>query len=139
MKKGDLTLKVFALIILNDLLDSVAQLCMKKGLDGTGISAITFLNISEFGLRTLSSWLIWVGIFIYIISFLLWIVILYRIDLSIATPVGSTAYIFIPIMAVIFLHEHISPIRWLGIAMIILGIYFASQSKKETAQHVYNG
>jgi drug/metabolite transporter (DMT)-like permease len=106
---------------------------MKKGLSGTGISAITFQNVLEFGFRSLSSWMVWWGILIYIASFILWLVIIYRIDLSIAMPVGSAAYVFIPIMAIIFLHETVSPLRWLGIGMVILGIYFISKSKKEIA------
>ncbi|MDO8525612.1 MAG: EamA family transporter [Candidatus Omnitrophota bacterium] len=102
---------------------------MKKGLAGTGISAVTFHNIIEFGFRSLSSWLIWCGILIYIASFILWLVILYRIDLSIAMPLGSAAYVFIPVLAITFLHETVSPLRWLGIALVIAGIYFISQSK----------
>ncbi len=132
MKKGHLTLKVFALIILNDILDSVAQLCMKKGLVQTGISAVTFQNIVEFGFRSLSSWLIWSGILIYIVSFVLWLVIIYRTDLSIALLLGSAAYVLVPIISIMFLHEHVSPVRWFGIVFVILGIYFISQSKKET-------
>ena len=131
MKKGHLTLKVFALIMLNDILDSVGQLCMKKGSAQTGISIISFHNIIEFGLRSLSSWLIWSGILIYLVSFVLWLIILYRIDLSIAILLGSAAYVFVPIIAIIFLHESVSPLRWVGIAFIIFGIYFISQSKKE--------
>ena len=133
MKKGRLTLKLFMLIILNDMLDSVAQLCMKKGLGQTGISVIGFHNIIEFGLRSLSSWLVWSGIAIYLISFVLWLVIIYRIDLSIALLLGSAAYVLVPILSIIFLHEHVSPIRWCGIAFVILGIYFISQSKQEVA------
>ena len=133
MKKGHLTLKVFALIMLNDILDSVGQLCMKKGSALTGISVVTFHNIIEFGLRSLSSWLIWSGILIYLVSFILWLVIIYRIDLSIALLLGSAAYVLVPIMSIIFLHEVVSPVRWFGIAFVILGIYFISQSKQETA------
>ena len=129
MKKGNLTLKVFALIILNDILDSVAQLCMKKGSAQTGISLITFHNIVEFGVRSLSSWLIWSGKIIYLASFLLWLVIIYYVDLSIAMLLGSVAYVLVPIISIIFLHEHVSPIRWFGIAFVMLGIYFISQSK----------
>ncbi len=131
MKKGHLTLKVFALIVVNDILDSVAQLCMKKGLTHSGISAVTFGNIFEFGSRNLASPLVWSGILIYIASFVLWLVIIYHIDLSIAIPVGSAAYAFIPVMAIIFLHEHISPARWLGIGLVMLGIHFTSQSSKK--------
>ncbi len=131
--KGHLTLKVFALLILNDFLDALAQLWMKQGLDGIGIVSVNFQNLAEFSVRCLSSWYIWAGILVYVISFVLWLIIIYRIDLSIALPVGSTVYIFIPIMAMVFLHERVSPLRWLGIAFIILGIHFVSQSKKEPA------
>ena len=106
---------------------------MKKGLSGTGISAVTFQNVFEFGLRSLSSWMVWCGILIYLGTFMLWLVIIYSIDLSIAMPVGAATYVFIPIAAIIFLHEHVSPLRWLGIALIIFGIYFISQSKRKIA------
>ena len=112
-------------------MDSLAQLFLKKGLSETGISVIGFNNIIGFAFSSLSSWLVWAGIFMYLASFVLWLVIIYRIDLSIAMPVGSASYIFIAILAIIFLHEHIGPLRWLGIALITVGIYFISQSKKE--------
>ncbi|MDD5436703.1 MAG: EamA family transporter [Candidatus Omnitrophica bacterium] len=104
---------------------------MKKGLSGTGISVINFGNIIDFAFRSLSSWMVCAGVLVYVISFVLWMVIIYRIDLSIAMPVGSASYVFIPILAIIFLHEHISFLRWLGIGMLVLGIYFVSKSKKE--------
>ncbi|MDD3905764.1 MAG: EamA family transporter [Candidatus Omnitrophica bacterium] len=128
MKQNHLTLKVFALLVVNDVLDSVAQLCMKKGLAQTGISSVGLNNIFQFGFLSLSSWLIWAGILVYIISFVLWLVILYRIDISIAMPVGSTAYVFIPLLAIFFLHEQVSPLRWLGIVLVVLGIHFTAQS-----------
>jgi len=108
---------------------------MKKGLAQIGISAVSFRNIVEFGLCTLSSWLIWSGILIYLASFILWLVIIYQIDLSIALPLGSAVYAFIPILAIIFLNEHVSPLRWLGICLVIMGIYFTAQSSKGAAQH----
>jgi len=130
MKNNNLTLKIFALIVLNDIGDTIAQLLMKKGLVQTGISSVTFGNIIEFASRNILSGLLWLGILFYALNFFIWIIILYKIDLSIASPVGSTSYIFVPIVAMIFLHEHVSMLRWIGIIVIILGIHFVSQSKK---------
>ena len=130
MKNSSLTLKIFILIVLNDVVDTVAQLFMKKGLVQTGISAVDFSNITEFVVRNASSAFVWAGILIYALNFFIWILILYKVDLSIAMPVGSTSYIFIPIAAVLFLHEHVSLLRWAGVILIILGIHFVSQSKK---------
>lgn len=137
--KKHLTLKVFSLIILNDIIDSVAQFAMKKGLLSTGIDSITLANIMEFVLKGASSILIWFGLSLYAMNFLIWIIILYKVDLSIAMPVGSTCYIFVPIIAIVFLHEHMSIVRWLGILCIILGIHFVAQSKKRAPESVAHG
>ena len=128
MKSSGLTLKIFLLIILNDVGDTVAQLLMKKGLVRTGIDSVSFGNIAEFTAHAGASPLVWLGIFVFLINFFIWIVILSRVDLSIAMPVGSTCYIFVPIVAMIFLHEHVGLLRWIGILFIVFGIHFVSQS-----------
>ena len=130
MKRSHLTLEIFALIVLNDLIDTIAQLLMKTGLTQTGISSVNLGNLAVFAVKNSSSVFLWLGILVYAMNFFIWIVILYKVDLSIAMPVGSFAYIFIPISAILFLHEHVSPVRWIGIICIILGIHFVSQSKK---------
>lgn len=130
MKNSGLTLKIFLLIVLNDIGDTIAQLLMKKGLLSTGIDNVNFGNIIEFTLKNASSWLVWLGIFVFILNFFVWIIILWRVDLSIAMPVGSTSYIFVPVAAMLFLHEKVCPARWIGITLIALGIHFVSKSRK---------
>ena len=130
MKKNHLTSKIFLLIILNDLMDTIANLFMKKGLVQTGIDSVNLGNIAEFVVKNASSAYLWLGIFVFAMSFFVWIVILYKVDLSIAMPFGSFSYIFIPVCAVLFLHENISPVRWAGIVCIVLGIHFVAQSRK---------
>ena len=112
MKKSRLTLKIFSLIVLCDVVDTIAQLLMKKG-----------LLIS-------SSFLVWAGVLIFALNFFIWIAILYKVDLSIAMPAGSVSYILVPLAAMLFLHEHVGLVRWIGICCIVCGIYFVSQSKR---------
>ncbi len=125
----NLSLKIFALIVLNDLGDTVAQVFLKKGLVATGIDRLAFDTVGELVTRGLASPLLWLGILFYALNFFVWIIILYKIDLSIAMPVGSTSYIFVPVAAMLFLNEHVSLLRWAGIALIVLGIHFVSQTK----------
>jgi drug/metabolite transporter (DMT)-like permease len=136
VKNSGLTLKIFLLIVLNDVGDTIAQILMKKGLTNTGIESINLGNIAEFTVKNASSPLVWLGIFVFVLNFFIWIVILARVDLSIAMPVGSTSYIFVPIAAMIFLGEHVSPLRWTGILLIALGIHFVSQSSKSADRGV---
>ena len=128
--KKHLTLQVFSLIVLNDIVDSVAQFAMKKGLLSTGIDSVTLGNMLEFVSKGASSIVLWCGILLYALNFFIWIAILYKVDLSIAMPVGSTCYIFVPIIAVVFLHEQVGLLRWFGILCIIFGIHFVAQSRK---------
>ncbi len=130
MKNSHLTAKIFMLLVLNDIIDTVAQVFLKKGLSFPWGGSVSIGGIYEFIVKNGSSPFLWLGLLIYMMNFFIWIVILYKVDLSIAMPVGSTSYIFIPLAAVFFLHEHMSPLRWVGIICIVLGIHFVSQSKK---------
>jgi len=122
-KINRLPLKIFLLIVTNDLLDTTAQLLMKKGIG----HLIDFSNPDSF--------LFWMGLVIYLSNFFLWMHILSKTDLSIALPLASASYILIPIAAIFFLHEFVSPLRWLGLVSIVLGIYFISQSKPSRGSH----
>ena len=128
MRKNNLTLAVLFLIIMTDVGESIAQTLMKMGLNKTGITNIVFSNLPEFITRSLASGYIWLGVFIFLLNFFMWITVLSRIDLSVAHPVCGFSYIFVPILAMIFLHEAITPIRWFGIILIIAGIHFVAKS-----------
>ena len=128
MRNRALTFKIFLAIVFNDLGDCLAQLLMKKGLVQTGIHFVGWHNLGEFIARNGSSGWVWGGVLIYALNFFVWILILSRVDLSVAMPIGSTSYLLIPLAAVIFLGEQISPLRWLGLLLIVAGIHFVSKS-----------
>ena len=130
MRKNHLTLQIFSLIVLNDMVDTVAQLIMTKGLAHSGISSINFGNFFEFAAKNASSALICLGILVYVLNFFIWIVVLYKVDLSIAMPVGSMSYILVPFAAAFFLREHVGVVSWAGVLCIVLGVHFVSRSKK---------
>jgi drug/metabolite transporter (DMT)-like permease len=128
MKKNRLTLKVFSLIVLNDGLDAVSQVLMKKGLLEAPGNVFDLQAVWHFIAHNASSWMMWAGVVIYTLNFLIWIIVLSRLDLSTAAPLASTNYIVLPLLAVIFLHEKISLLRWAGIACVMAGIHFVSKS-----------
>ncbi len=130
MSKKGLTLKIFCLILCDDLANSVAQLLMKKGLHYPAKDFFSFHAIFNFILGNIASPILWLGISIYALSFFIWIVILSHVDLSVAMPMASTDYLLVPLFAIIFLKETVSPLRWVGIVTVVLGIYFVSKSGK---------
>lgn len=130
MKKlnGVFLLKVIALILVKDTIESFGDLFFKKGALATGINDVVFSNIIEFAARITSNQWLWIGILFYLANFFLWIVLLSRVDLSIAFPMSSFTYIIVPVLAIIFLKEQVHLIRWAGIFFIIIGITLTSRS-----------
>ena len=128
MKARQLTFGLFGWIVLNDSLDCVAQLLMKSGLAHTAVAAIHIDTALAFLGRCAASPLVWVGIAIYAFNFLTWIVILSRLDVSVAVPLASTNYVLLPFLAMLVLHEQVGPWRWAGILLIAAGIYCVSRS-----------
>lgn len=68
------------------------------------------------------------GIFLYFLSALIWSFLLTKLDISFVQPILALTYVVTPILAIIFLDEHVSVIRWLGITIIILGVYVVARS-----------
>jgi len=130
--KGKLTALVFFLIIMTDVIESFAELFWKKGTLSTGIDNVTVSNFFDFMSAMLSSPGFLAGVCLYIVNFFLWVTVLSKVDLSVAFPTGSTSYVIVAILSMIFLHEHISWLRWSGIVFIIIGIYFISKSAQGT-------
>ncbi|MFH1208872.1 MAG: EamA family transporter [Candidatus Omnitrophota bacterium] len=128
-KTGGITLRIFLAIFLNDVIDALAQVLMKKGIVGGAVASWSFHDLFFFVTQNAVSPLVITGIILYALNFFLWIIILTKIDLSLAVPLGSTTYALIPFSAVVFLHEKISMMEVEGIFCVILGILILSKSK----------
>jgi drug/metabolite transporter (DMT)-like permease len=59
---------------------------------------------------------------IYAISNVGWVVVLSRLNLSVAYPFLASLYIFIPILSMLFLSESLSTQHWTGIVVIGIGV-----------------
>jgi drug/metabolite transporter (DMT)-like permease len=78
--------------------------------------------------QILSNWKICLGMFMYFIPVIIWIVLMKKIDLSFLQPLFSLVYVITPLIAFFFLKENIPSIRWVGIAIVAIGILVISKS-----------
>src|SRR5258706_15193985 len=62
------------------------------------------------------------------IQFLNWLVLLAHTDLSYAQPVTSLSYVTVSILSVVLLNEKIYQLQCVGIALVIAGVWFISQT-----------
>lgn len=100
------------------LLASVGGLVLLKA----GSSTNTLLLLKQ-TLRLEFSYLSLAGLFLYIISFVLWLVLINRYALSYIQPLtAGLSYILITLAALFILKENITLFQWGGIIFILIGI-----------------
>lgn len=106
------------LLILEILLLVSGQILWK-----TGVTKIGVIQLSNIYLL-ITSWYFWVGVFIYGLATVLWMVILSRANLSTVYPLQSFAYVFGVVAGIIIFGEKVSPAGWVGLVLIISGVFF---------------
>lgn len=65
---------------------------------------------------------IFAGIVLYALATVVWIFLLSRLPISMLYPMQSLAYVATVVIAILFFHEHVSPVRWAGVAVILVGV-----------------
>ena len=65
---------------------------------------------------------LWLGLFLFGISALFWLVVLSRVALSVAYPLVGFSYIVVVAIARYLLNEEVPTLRWIGVSVIALGI-----------------
>lgn len=130
--KKHITFKILPFLICVDLLETFTQFCFKKSaLTQVGFEIKNFLDSFLFIKVIMFSPFFWIGILSVFLTFILWSTILSKIDLSVAVPVCSFSYITIPLVSIIFFHEEVTFLRWLGIFLILIGVILVSMSSKQ--------
>lgn len=124
------SLKVFICIFLSEILDSGAQVMMRKGLLSAHTDFSNVAGILGFLFHNGSSYWVWTGLLVYSLNFFVWMIVLSQLELSMAVPLTSLNYLLLPLLALIFLGEKISALRWLGVLLIIGGVCIVSQSTR---------
>lgn len=61
------------------------------------------------------------GLAAYAVSSLLWLLVLSRVNLSVAYPLAATSYVVV-VAAGMVAGERVPPLRWLGVMLIVLGV-----------------
>ncbi len=94
------------------------------------------LNVSISGLsgpfiliwRMLTNPSIFWGLFCYGLSTVFYILALKEKEISLVYPMIASSYILVVLFAWLFKHEAVSPIRWVGVLVITLGVILISRS-----------
>jgi multidrug transporter EmrE-like cation transporter len=118
----------FSLILAGVLLNAAAQLLLKAGTNAVGHFEFAAGNIVPVGLRLALEPSILGGVACYVVSLVVWIMALSRVEVSIAYPMLSIGYVINAVAAWYLFGESLTALRLTGIGFIVVGVFLVARS-----------
>jgi multidrug transporter EmrE-like cation transporter len=128
-------MKNFVLIIFSVVLGVLGQLSLKHGvmavaeLGGSGIAnSLSARSILTFLQGAAGNKFVILGFLCYVISAASWLVILTRVDLSLAYPLISIGYILVVVLSKYLFDEPVTSLRIAGTLLVCVGVFLLVRS-----------
>ena len=119
--------KSILLILTSVILVDIGQLVLKKGL--IDLAPLDFsTNLIATFITILTNPFVFLGILFFVSSSFTWLLALSKSNLSFAYPLLSIGYVIVSLLSWHFFDENLSPLRLLGIGIIVGGVYFMSKT-----------
>ncbi|HVV01802.1 MAG TPA: EamA family transporter [Verrucomicrobiae bacterium] len=126
--------KLLIILLIGLTFESAGVVLLKKGMTGIGeVRAVTVREIARVVKIGVKEPKIWLGVFFEALFFASLIILMSQSDISFLWPLTGLSFVFATIAAVIFLGEHVSTLRWMGVILIVIGAALISYSEKKTA------
>jgi drug/metabolite transporter (DMT)-like permease len=127
-KKNLSAIKSILLILLSISIAVGGQILLKMGMNKiVGITSNNTGALSHLFLGVIKSPMVLIGLFLYLISAAIWLIVISAVDLSFAYPFLGLTYVLILIVSKFILKEDVNPVRWIGAAIITIGVVVISR------------
>ncbi len=113
---------------------NTGDLLLKRGMTKIGAVEISVAGLRHALLLTVTNGTIWLGIFFLTGFMISYMTVLSWADYSYVMPAGAFGYATLTLFAVTFLHEAVSPRRWIGVILICFGVLLVGQTKPRTTE-----
>jgi len=121
-------MKEIPLILFAILLNTLAQLALKAGMGRIGYFAFSWNNLTSISLQVATNPFILAGLVCYVLSVVIWLLVLSRVDVGVAYPMISLGYIATALAAYFLFGEHLTAMRITGIMVIMVGVYLVART-----------
>lgn len=122
-------LKTLIVMVLAITAGAVGDIFLTQGMKTFGdLSAKSLREIIDVAFRALSSPRLILGTALQAVYFGLWLAVLSWEDLSVALPMQALNYVLVAFLSKWYLGEAVTPLRWAGICLIIVGVGLVTRS-----------
>ena len=111
------------------LMGASGGILMKVGADQVGPQAIgSFNQLVSYLFQLFTNVPSLAGIVLYFCSAVVWAYLLTKLSISFVQPILALTYVITPILAILLLHETVPAMRWVGILVIIVGVFLVART-----------
>ncbi|MGB8543025.1 MAG: hypothetical protein WCD49_15455 [Candidatus Acidiferrales bacterium] len=128
--------KTALLILMMVTFGPLGNALLSKGMKSVGpITIRTLPQLSHIFYQVFTSGVIWLGMLSLLMFLLSYMLVLSWADYSYVQPASSFAYGVIALWGHFLLHETITPIRWIGVLTICVGVFVVGYTHPRTTEH----
>jgi drug/metabolite transporter (DMT)-like permease len=130
-----LHVKTYIFIFFMVLFAPLGNVFLSKGMKGIG-SAKNWAaaDLFQIFLRVITSGYIWLGIACLLTFFVAYMLVLTWADYSYVQPASAFSYAVVALLSYFLLREAVPPLRWIGIAVICLGVFVVGNTHPRTTE-----
>lgn len=122
--------KLLLILFIGLVFESTGIVLLKKGMNGLQkVKTITMSEVLRATKASVTNPHILLGVLFQALFFICLLILMSESDISFLWPLTALSFVFSTIAAILFLHEHVSPIRWVGVVFIMIGAAFISYSE----------
>ena len=127
--------KLLLILVIGLVFESTGVVLLKKGMTQIGdlnrVSAGEVLRVVKCGATSPQ---ILLGVLFEAMFFATLLILMSRSDISFLWPLTGLSFVFATFAAMVFLGETVSPTRWFGVLLIVIGAGFISYSEHAKAK-----
>ena len=129
-------IKTLVMILAMVVCANAGDLMLKRGMTQIGAVPLSVAGLEHAFVLTVASATIWIAI-LFLIGFTAsYMMLMSWADYSYVMPAGAFGYALLTLLAVVFLHESVSPRRWIGVILICVGVLVVGLTKPRTTDVV---
>jgi drug/metabolite transporter (DMT)-like permease len=131
-----LHLKTYVLIFLMVIFGPLGNVMLGKGMKQIGpVTSFAPADLFHLFVNIFTTGAIWLGIGSLVTFFVAYMLVLSWADYSYVQPASSFSYVIVALLAHFLLREAVTPLRWIGVSVICLGVLVVGQTPPRTTEH----
>jgi drug/metabolite transporter (DMT)-like permease len=123
--------RILVILLIALLFEAIGVVFLSRGLKEIGdLKEVSVSAVKHLVVQGVTNPHIFLGVFFEALFFVGLLMLMSKADVSFVWPMTSLSFVVTTIAAKIYLHEHVPPLRWSGVCLIMMGAALITWTEK---------